>query len=226
MWQWVSPFQKRKPYSTRQSPTRWLSRIIHDYLIRTGQNFFAALYGQPKCSSMNTARYMIYTKKKGKPPLVKSLPPTDKNLLLHMLRAHCQALLWKAADKQNAPSHYWVWLGVAQQRPISCNSKWTASTSWPNENWKLTVQGCREGLLTSKLQLFDSKSVLYNILSVRRFPWSVSQSNDSLTWGQCNYQWCRREKHWFWHWSPWILDTMFDTNMHINIASYMQTNGL
>ena len=37
-------------------------------------------------------RYMIYTKKKGKPPLVKSLPPTDKNLLLQMLRAHCQAL--------------------------------------------------------------------------------------------------------------------------------------
>ena len=72
--------------------------------MRTGQNFFAALYGQPKCSSMNTARYIIYTKKKDKPPLVKSLPPTDKNLLLHMLRAHCQALLWKAADKQNAPS--------------------------------------------------------------------------------------------------------------------------
>ena len=53
---------------------------------------------------MNTARYMIYTKKKGKPPLVESLPPTDKNLLLHMLLAHFQALLLKAADKQNAPS--------------------------------------------------------------------------------------------------------------------------
>ena len=83
--------------------------------MRTGQNFFAALYGQPKCSSMNTARYRIYTKKKGKPPLGKSLPPTDKNLLLHMLRAHCLALLWKAADKQNAPSlciaeFGWVWL--------------------------------------------------------------------------------------------------------------------
>ena len=87
----------------------------HEDLMKTGQNFFAALYGQPNCSSMNTARYMIYTKKKGKPPLVKSLPPTDKNLLLHMLRAHCQALLWKAADKQNAPSlciteFGWEWL--------------------------------------------------------------------------------------------------------------------
>ena len=78
--------------------------VTHEDLMRTGRNFFAALYSQPKCSSMNTARYMIYTKKKGKPPLVKSLPPTDKNLLLHMLRAHFQAFLLKAADKQNAPS--------------------------------------------------------------------------------------------------------------------------
>ena len=57
----------------------------HENLMRTGQNFFAALYGQPNCSSMNTARYMIYTKKNGKPPFVKSLPPTDKNMLLHLL---------------------------------------------------------------------------------------------------------------------------------------------
>ena len=87
----------------------------HEDLMRTGQNFFAARYGQPNCSRMNTARYMIYTKKKGKPPLVKSLPPTDKNLLLYILRAHCKALLWKAADKQNAPSlciteFGWEWL--------------------------------------------------------------------------------------------------------------------
>ena len=46
---------------------------------------------------------MIYTKKKAKPPSLKSLPPTDANLLLHMLRAHFQVMLWKAADKQNAP---------------------------------------------------------------------------------------------------------------------------
>ena len=58
---------------------------------------------------------MIYTKKKGEPPLVKPLPSTDKNLPLHMLRAHCQALLWKAADKHNAQSVCitelgWEWL--------------------------------------------------------------------------------------------------------------------
>ena len=73
-------------------------------LLRRGQTFFAALYGQPKCTYSNAVRYTIYTKKKGKPPLVKSLPPTDKNLLLHMLRAHHQTILWKAADKQVAPA--------------------------------------------------------------------------------------------------------------------------
>ena len=43
-------------------------------------------------SDDTNANYNKVTKKKGKPPLVKSLPPTDKNLLLQMLRAHCQAL--------------------------------------------------------------------------------------------------------------------------------------
>ena len=74
-------------------------------LLKTGQTFFAALYGQPKCTSSNAVRYTIYTKKKGKPPLVKSLPPTDKILLLHnMLRAHHITILWKAADKNVAPA--------------------------------------------------------------------------------------------------------------------------
>ena len=79
--------------------------------------FFAALFCCTLWSFLLhfTARYMIYTKKKGKRPLVKSLPPTDKNLLLQMRRAHCQALMWKAADKQNARSlciteFGWEWL--------------------------------------------------------------------------------------------------------------------
>ena len=105
---------KGKAHSIQRTPTRWLSGYsvveeetsTHEDLMRAGHNFFAALYGQPKCSSVNTARYMIYTKKKCKPPLVKSLPLTDKNLLLHMLRAHCQTLLWKATGKRNAPALY------------------------------------------------------------------------------------------------------------------------
>ena len=47
-------------------------------LLKTGQTFFAALYGQPKCTYSNAVRYTIYTKKKGKPPLVKSLPRRTK----------------------------------------------------------------------------------------------------------------------------------------------------
>ena len=73
-------------------------------LLKTGQTLFAALYCQSKCASLNVVRYTIYTKRKGKPPLVKLLPPTDKNLLLHMLRAHQQTMFWKAADKQVAPA--------------------------------------------------------------------------------------------------------------------------
>ena len=73
-------------------------------LLKTGQTLFAALYGQSKCASLNVVRYTIYTKRKGKPPLVKLLPPTDKNLLLHMLRAHQQTMFWKAAYKQVAPA--------------------------------------------------------------------------------------------------------------------------
>ena len=33
-----------------------------------------------------------------------SLPPTEANLLLHALRSHLQLLLWKPADKNDAPA--------------------------------------------------------------------------------------------------------------------------
>ena len=33
-----------------------------------------------------------------KPPSLNKLPPTDSNLQLHVLRAHLQMMLWKAAD--------------------------------------------------------------------------------------------------------------------------------
>jgi len=32
-----------------------------------------------------------------------ALPPTSANLLLHVLRAHLQVMLWKAADQQAPP---------------------------------------------------------------------------------------------------------------------------
>ena len=51
---------------------------------------------------MNSARHNIYTKM-DKPPHVKCLPPTDANLLFHMLTVHHQTMLWKAADQENNP---------------------------------------------------------------------------------------------------------------------------
>ena len=71
-------------------------------LIETGNNFFLALYGQKKSTSLNEARHNIFFKRKN-PPKLKCLPPTNANLALHIKRAHLQAMLWKAADKCDPP---------------------------------------------------------------------------------------------------------------------------
>ena len=49
---------------------------------------------------MESTCYNIFTKKKRKKrnPTVMALPPTSANLLQHMLCAHHQIILWKAAD--------------------------------------------------------------------------------------------------------------------------------
>ena len=64
--------------------------------------FFVALYGQPPRTSMESARFSLFTKKK-KNPKVMALPPTSANLLQHILRAHLQVMLWKAANCQGPP---------------------------------------------------------------------------------------------------------------------------
>lgn len=71
-------------------------------LMEVGQAFFCALYGQVPGTTMNAARYHLYTKKPGKHLKIMSLPPTDVNLFQHILRAHLQTILAKAAD-QTAP---------------------------------------------------------------------------------------------------------------------------
>ena len=55
---------------------------------------------QPAETSIESARFTLYTRNK-KSPKVKALPPTSPNLFLHVLRAHLQAMLWKAADQQS-----------------------------------------------------------------------------------------------------------------------------
>lgn len=93
-------------------------------LIKHGTSFFCALYGQKKGTSMNTARYEIFCRRKNPPPL-KSLPPTDSNLAFHIQRAHLQMKLWKAADKAAPPSvqitdHGWEVHGDGQVMPAMC----------------------------------------------------------------------------------------------------------
>ncbi|KAK2188846.1 hypothetical protein NP493_122g06015 [Ridgeia piscesae] len=51
---------------------------------------------------MNDTRVHFYRGHK-KPPPLKKLPPIDANLQLHVLRAHLQMLLWKAAAQRDPP---------------------------------------------------------------------------------------------------------------------------
>ena len=76
--------------------------ISQGQLKATAGAFFPALYGQKKTDSLNSARYKMYMSRK-KPPSFKKLPPTDNNLQLHVLRAHLQMMLWKAADQKHPP---------------------------------------------------------------------------------------------------------------------------
>ncbi|KAK2178219.1 hypothetical protein NP493_553g02010 [Ridgeia piscesae] len=51
---------------------------------------------------MNDARAHFYRGHK-KPLPLKKCPPIDANLQLHVLRAHLQMLLWKAAEQRDPP---------------------------------------------------------------------------------------------------------------------------
>ena len=74
----------------------------HTDLMEAAQQFFCALYRQPSGTSMENARFKLFTKKK-KATKIMALPPTSANLLLHVLWAHLQVMLWKAADQQAPP---------------------------------------------------------------------------------------------------------------------------
>jgi len=52
---------------------------------------------------MSDARYHMYTKKSGKLLKIMSLPPTEQNLFLFILRTHLQTILAKSADQQAPP---------------------------------------------------------------------------------------------------------------------------
>ena len=75
----------------------------HTQLMEAGQAFFCALYGQQEGHMMSQARYRLYTRKCGKLLKLMSLPPTERNLLLHIVRAQLQTILAKSADQQVPP---------------------------------------------------------------------------------------------------------------------------
>ena len=72
-------------------------------LMEAGQTFFCALYGQQQGTTMNVARYQMYTEKSGMLFKIMLLPPSDHNLFLNILRVHLQTLLAKSADQEAPP---------------------------------------------------------------------------------------------------------------------------
>ncbi len=72
-------------------------------LLQAALPFFRTLYQQPPETSMESARFNLFAKKKNTPKIM-ALPPTSDNLSYHVLRAHLQVMLWKAADQLAPPS--------------------------------------------------------------------------------------------------------------------------
>lgn len=76
-------------------------KTTHDDLLKRGIIIMHHLYGESKVESMTKLRQKVYERLKK--PLIKSLPPTDENVLYHMLRAHIQVMIWKSANKYQPP---------------------------------------------------------------------------------------------------------------------------
>ena len=75
----------------------------HQQLLETGRKFICSPYGVAAGKSMASARYALYTKRtRWKAACVKTLRPSDANLSCHILRAHYQVMLCKAAEQQPA----------------------------------------------------------------------------------------------------------------------------
>ncbi len=72
-------------------------------LMKAGETFIAALYGQSPGTTMGEARYLLYTRKRGKPLKLMALPPASQNLMFHILRTHHAVILGKAANQQCPP---------------------------------------------------------------------------------------------------------------------------
>ena len=65
--------------------------------------YYLALYGQAPTTSLQKARFDLFCKNK-KHPKIMSLPATEDNVKLHILRAHLQVMLWKSANFAKPPN--------------------------------------------------------------------------------------------------------------------------
>ncbi len=63
-------------------------------LLQAALPFFRTLYQQPPETSMESARFNLFAKKRNTPKIM-ALPPTSDNLSYHVLRAHLQVILWR-----------------------------------------------------------------------------------------------------------------------------------
>ena len=74
-------------------------------MLNTGKAFFVKLYSGKlfKDMQINDLRYKLFTSKTDRTLPIKTLPPTEEALEHHILRAHLQTAVWKAADLQEPP---------------------------------------------------------------------------------------------------------------------------
>ena len=63
-------------------------------------------FGAKQVQIMNELHYQLFIRRRNKVPSLKSLSPTDQNLTQHLLRAHYQVMLWKAADQAAPPAEH------------------------------------------------------------------------------------------------------------------------
>ena len=75
----------------------------NDEHFAAGSKFVHVLYGQPEGTPQSKIIHQLNTCKSEKPLTLMALPPTEANLINHILRAHFQTILQKGS-RANIPS--------------------------------------------------------------------------------------------------------------------------
>ena len=70
--------------------------------MQISRTFFLPHNVYKKSPTLNIARCALFRKRE-KPPPLKNQPPTDCNVLIHVLGVHGQCQVWKGAEKPDPP---------------------------------------------------------------------------------------------------------------------------